>query len=386
MANFEIVEPGAIVERKNAENLFVHHKYGKPDNHHKKEGSPMAQWINFKELREKLNFPRVLDEYNVQLNAKGDQAIGFCPLTTHKGEKRSQSFSVNLTRGIFQCFGCKAKGNVLDFACQMEGFDLNDKADFRKAALRVSERFGITASQSKKESETPKPPGAAQPKEEKKTGPTRQVNAPLDFTLKGLDRKHLSLLNRGLTQKTIEDFGLGYCGRGLMKGRVAIPLHNQKGEFIGYAGRLIDDSAITDEQPKYKFPGERKRDEVVYEFKKTLFVYNGHRVQGPAGNLIVVEGFPAVWWLSQAGYSHVVGLMGSSCSDEQADIIKNLVSPGGRLWFFPDGDPAGEHCAIDLLTKLSPFRFVRWIKLESGRQPTDCGPQELATLFNKKQQ
>ncbi len=346
----------------------------------------MAKWVNFQELREKLEFTRALEEYRVQLNARGDQAIGFCPLPTHKGERRSSSFSVNLARGIFQCFGCKAKGNVLDFACRMEGFDPSDKAEFRKAALRISERFGITASQAKKENEDPKLAAAPKPQEEKKDGPPRQINAPLDFILKGLNPKHPYLLNRGFTQKTIDDFGLGYCDRGLMKDRIAIPLHNQKGEFIGYAGRLIDDSTITDEQPKYKFPGERKRDEVIYEFRKTLFVYNGHRVQGPVANLIVVEGFPAVWWLSQAGLTAVVGLMGSSCSNEQADIIKNLVSTGGRLWFFPDGDPAGEHCAIDLLTKLSPLRFVRWIKLESGRQPTDCGPQELATLFNKKQQ
>ena len=72
-------------------------------------------WIDFKELRTLLRFSEVFAHYNVQLNVKGERATGYCPLPTHQGKRKSPSFSVNIERGIWQCFGCHAKGNVLDF-------------------------------------------------------------------------------------------------------------------------------------------------------------------------------------------------------------------------------------------------------------------------------
>lgn len=56
------------------------------------------------------------------------------------------------------------------------------------------------------------------------------VNAPMDFELKGLDQAHPYLRSRGFTPETIAHFGLGYCSRGSLKGRVAIPL--QEPRFI----------------------------------------------------------------------------------------------------------------------------------------------------------
>jgi DNA primase len=55
------------------------------------------------------------------------------------------------------------------------------------------------------------------------------VNAPLDFELKGLNREHPYLLNRGFSQETIDHFGLGFCSRGMLKDRMAIPLHDHDG-------------------------------------------------------------------------------------------------------------------------------------------------------------
>src|SRR5689334_18075301 len=103
----------------------------------------MGQWIDFKVLRSQLKFTDVLAHYSVQLTVKGDQAQGYCPLPTHKGERHSPSFSVNLARGIWQCFGCGAKGNVLDFAIRMEGLSPDRNQDVRAVALKLSKRFKI---------------------------------------------------------------------------------------------------------------------------------------------------------------------------------------------------------------------------------------------------
>ena len=59
----------------------------------------------------------------------------------------------------------------------------------------------------------------------------------------------------------------------------------------------------------------------------------------------------------------------------------SLVKPSGRIWIVPDGDPAVERFATDLLTELSPHRFVRWKKLAEGKQPTDLSPTEVKACF-----
>jgi DNA primase len=338
----------------------------------------MSAWIDFKELRQKLDFEEALRHYGVEVKRKGNQHHGYCPLPNHIGKRNSPSFSANLERGIFQCFGCGAKGNVLEFAAMMEKVDPKDGAAFRKVASELQKRFcpelGDASSSEKK---TPAP----LPKPEPKSELPVFVNATLDFELKGLDAEHPYLKGRGFMPETIKHFGLGFCSRGLLKARVAIPLHDHEGKLVGYAGRVVDDASISEDNPRYRFPGKRERDGKHFEFRKTLFLYNGFRIKAPVDDLIVVEGFTGVWWLNQNGLPHVVGTMGSDCSETQAELIVSLVKPNGRVWIAPDGDKAGERYAQTLLSLISPHRFIRWVKMADGKQPTDLSGEQLKANF-----
>ena len=200
----------------------------------------------------------------------------------------------------------------------MQGVDPKDGTALREVALNLQQRFCPEPASGPGKAEDPAPPKRTEPKDK---GPV-VVNAPLDFELKGLDAEHPYLLNRGFTPETIERFGLGYCGRGLLKSRIAIPLYDAGGKLIGYAGRVVDDSAITEDNPRYRFPGERKRDGTVFEFRKTLFLYNGYRIPAPVDDLIVTEGFTGVWWLDQHGFPSVVATMGADwCSHGQLSSL-----------------------------------------------------------------
>jgi len=328
----------------------------------------MTNWIDFKELRKQLDFGEVLRHYGVELKLSGEQHHGFCPLPSHNGKKNSPSFSANLKRKIWQCFGCDGKGNVLDFAVLMEGGNPESGEDVQRIASQLRGRF-------LGDSFSPK----AEPKQ--KEDENILVNAPLDFELKDLDAKHPYLFSRGFTAETIERFGLGYCHRGLLRGRIAIPIHNVDGKLVGYAGRVVDDSQTSEENPKYRLPGRRERDGVTYEFSKSLLLYNRHRIDAPVDDLVVVEGFTSVWRLSQAGIFNVVGTMGASCSFEQGRRITSLISPQGRLWIFTDGDEAGERCAAELFRRVAPDRSVRWIRPMEGMQPTDYFAKSLLKRF-----
>jgi DNA primase len=338
-------------------------------------------WIDFKALRAQLDFAAVLQHYGVEVKSKGTQHHGYCPLPNHNGKRNSPSFSANLEKGIFQCFGCGAKGNILDFAAFMEKADPKNGTALHDVAVKLQQRFCPELGSSHELKVPPAAkPAPSKPAEAKSDLPVI-VNEPLDFDLKGLDGKHPYLLGRGFTPETIGRFGLGYCGRGFLKCRVAIPLHDADGKLIGYAGRVVDDSTITEDNPRYRFPGERKRDGKIFEFRKTLFLYNGFRIKATVDNLIVVEGFASVWWLDQNGLSNVVGTMGADCSEKQAELIIALVKPGGLVWIMSDGDRAGERHAQTLLTLISPHRAVRWLKLPDGIQPTELSGDELKMRF-----
>src|SRR6266542_1486417 len=100
-----------------------------------------TNWIDFKVLRANLDFEKVLRHYDVEVKRKGNQHHGYCPLPNHNGRKNSPSFSANLERGIFQCFGCQAKGNLLDFAAMMENADPKDGAALHRVAAELQQRF-----------------------------------------------------------------------------------------------------------------------------------------------------------------------------------------------------------------------------------------------------
>jgi DNA primase len=111
-----------------------------------------------------------------------------------------------------------------------------------------------------------------------------------------------------VSRRTARTFGIGfYAGKGLLRGRIVIPIHNESGELIAYAGRAIDEK-----EPKYRFPAG---------FRKSLVLFNLHRVLATkTRTVIVVEGFFDTTAVHQAGYP-VMGLMGSTISRHQADLL-----------------------------------------------------------------
>ncbi len=329
----------------------------------------MSRWVNYQELREGLSFEELLTRYGVEYTVKGEQATAFCPLPAHKSRsaRQSRSFSVNLAKGIFQCFGCQAKGNVLEFGVLMEGLDPSDSKQFRQGALKLK----AWCSGPPDEERTATPAIAA------KETPCEDtveviVNAPLEFALKSIDPAHDYLKARGINEKTIAEFGLGFCQRGLMKGRIVIPLHDSAGRHIGYAGRWVDDASVDGETPKYLLPGTREKDGKRYEFHKSEFLFNGHRIaeRAPDGadEIVVVEGFFGALRLHQAGLP-VVAVMGASCSEMQARLLCRLTRTHGRIFVLPDGDEAGEKYALSVITQVCAERMVRWVRLSHKQAP-----------------
>ena len=80
----------------------------------------MAKWVDYKEIKSKVNIEDLLKHYSLSggFTRKGDNLVGCCPI--HKGTNPTQ-FHASIVKNNFNCFGdCHGGGNVIDFVAKME--------------------------------------------------------------------------------------------------------------------------------------------------------------------------------------------------------------------------------------------------------------------------
>lgn len=144
-----------------------------------------------------------------------------------------------------------------------------------------------------------------------------------------------------------------------------IPIHNQAGDLIAYAGRSVDG-----ELPKYKLPPT---------FRKSGEFFNLHRgARGQSRRVVVVEGYFDCMNVHQAGFPYVVALMGCSLSSQQADLLTRHFAEAVLLL---DGDEAGEHASVKIAAGLSATMKVCCGRVPIGRQPDELLPDELRNVI-----
>ena len=336
---------------------------------------PKSKFVDFKAVKEAITMEQVLDHYGLlaQFKRSGDRLSGPCPI--HKGSNPTQ-FSVSISKNVWHCFSeCKQGGNVLEFIAKMEDVSIH------AAANKAIEWFNLDpeamSADSNKEdkgpSEVPKAEDALQPKAEK-SAPVQEnagPNKPLKFRLDKLERDHPYLVERGLTPETIADFGIGYCVKGMMAERIAIPIHNSEGNVVAYAGRFPGEPP--EGTPKYKLPPG---------FRKSLELFNIDRAIKEPGPLVIVEGFFGCMKLHQFGCRKVVALMGSTMSTEQEQLIRKYIDRKSHVIVMLDEDEAGQAGREDITIRLAKFVFVKIHAFEqAGQQPDNMTAEEAATLF-----
>jgi DNA primase len=295
----------------------------------------MQNWVDFAAIKRSLELAPLLRRYQVKLRRSGpDQYRGCCPI--HDGDGR-EAFHANLSKNVFHCFSCGAGGSVLDFVAAME------RCSLREAALK------LTPERARPIEPAPAPASPKQLVTKKSKDPL-----PLGFTLRGIDSTHPYLATRGIERATAEQFGVGfYRGAGIFNGRLVIPIHNQRGELVGYCGRAVDRT-----QPRYRFPSG---------FPKSEMVFNLHRAAaaGPQA-AVVVEGFFDCLKIHQAGVRAVVALMGAALYDSQQRALLRYFQ---SVILMLDGDTAGRCATAAIAAQLRPHVTVRVIHLPDRVQP-----------------
>ena len=298
----------------------------------------------------------------------GPYLRGRCPLPTHRSRSNAPSFIVNTAKNAWICHSSSCRGagaghvggNVLDFVAAMEGCSV------REAAIKLQDQFSVVTS-----------------RDAQRTSPFRSVesqssivpscselnldcnsNKALTFTLTNIDHLHPYLSSRGITQETALHFGVGfYRGSGLMQQRIVIPVHDDSGTLVAYAGRSLEDSAM-----RYKFPKF---------FRKSLVLYNLHRAIRYGGTVVIVEGFFDCFKLHQAGLPCIVALMGSSLSPYQESLLQKHFS---AITLMLDGDDAGRNATEKISSRLRSKLALKVIEVPAGSQPDQLSTEQLLCL------
>jgi DNA primase len=189
-------------------------------------------------------------------------------------------------------------------------------------------------------------------------------NKPLSFALSHIDCSHPYLTGRGIDSETARHFGIGYnSGKGSMAGRVVIPIHDENGFLVAYAGRSVDQT-----DPKYRFPSR---------FRKSLVLFNLHRAAAKGKSVIIVEGFFDCFKVHQAGLPGVVALMGCSLSFRQEELMCEHFR---EVVLLLDGDTPGRAAAVAIAQRLVPKVSTRLVEVPSGSQPDQLGADQIRCL------
>jgi len=334
---------------------------------------------------------RVLSHYGVLSRFKRgtDSLSGPCPI--HQGTNPTQ-FRISISKNCWNCFSdCKCGGNVLDFVARME------KVEPLAAAHRLVEWFSLDpaalngerppATRADPRDVRRDPPAKAEegassaaevkpsPQENVVPVPQQKIdsgtNRSLRFQLE-LDSSHPYLTERGLTKETIREFGLGYCAKGVMAGRIAIPIRSISGELVGYSGRWP--GTPPEGRPKYRLPDGFRKAVEVYRLSEAL--------REPAASpLVIVEGFFDVMKLWQLGVRKCAALMGSSLSTSQEELILQHLPAESKIVVMFDEDEAGREGRDDTVLRFCRKRFVRVVASEiEGFQPEHLTTESVQLL------
>ncbi len=330
-----------------------------------------TDWIDFAEVRRRVSLEDVLLRFyglESRLKRQGHKLVGACPI--HNGDS-PRAFHADLAKNAWFCFSqCKRGGNQIDLVAAKESITV------REAAIRLRDAFFGDAAPGARSAPATSPPARPLAPDAPERTPLPSaakhddapaVNPAIDVCLTlQADHPHL-LTERGLSLETVKHFGAGYCQRGILRGMIAIPIHDEDGDLVAYAGRRLKWADVR-EHGKYRLPTG---------FRKDLVLYNLDRAKPLSGEhgLVLVEGFFAVMALFERGVPNAVAAMGSTLSDAQADLLAETASHVTILF---DGDTSGRGGAREAQALLDRREVATTlVTLPDELSPDDLPPRLL---------
>ena len=349
------------------------------------------------EIRSRNDIVSTISQY-MTLKRKGRNYFGLCPFHNEK----SPSFSVSPDKQIFHCFGCGVGGDVINFVKKIENIGFLDSVRL------LAEKSGIQLPNdiSKAEEENIKLKNrvykinelAAKFYHENLYKPTSKIaqdyikkrklnNATLKSFLIGYSSNSSNELLRYLKEQGFTEEELlascliGKSDRGYydkFRNRLMIPIRDERGRFIAFGGRVLDDS-----KPKYINSPEN----IVYSKGRNLFGLNVARegVHGPLKRLLIVEGYMDAISLYQRGITNVVASLGTALTDSQGRLLRRNTE---QVILGYDADGAGQQAIIRGMEILKSMDIdIRILQISGAKDPDEYvlkfGPEKMVKAMDE---
>jgi len=348
------------------------------------------------ELRDKNEITNVVSAY-VNLKRAGRLYSGRCPFHNEK----TPSFYIYPDTQSFYCFGCGVGGEVITFIRKIENLDYID------AVKLLAQRAGIDMPQDSYDDSMAKL--------------NRRIYEINRETARFFHRCLISpdgaaglsyLKNRGLSNKTIKRFGLGFApdkpfelinhlkGQGFSDteliqanvaaksrkdyimsrfyNRVMFPIIDLRGNVVAFGGRIM-----SDQKPKYL----NTSDTPVFSKSSQLFALNMAKNVNTR-QLILAEGYMDVIALHQAGFENAVATLGTALTPSQADIMRRYAD---EVIICYDSDEAGRKASDRAIALLRNAGLkIRVVTIPNAKDPDefmkshgDKGPAIFKVLLEK---
>ena len=336
------------------------------------------------DLLNRIDIVDVIDK-SVPLKKAGANYAACCPFHNEK----SPSFTVSATKQFYHCFGCGAHGTAVGFLMEYQGLS------FVESIHELARMAGMIVPQEERSAADAEGYQAAKIAAVGLQESLQQATDYYKAELKKSQRAIDYLKARGLSGKIAAKFQIGYAPAGWQnlqnifpqyenealtiaglvvtneqgkrydrfRDRIMFPIHDQKGQVIGFGGRVIN----PEDTPKY------------YNSPETPLFQKGHELYGlflarrairDAGRALVVEGYMDVVALAQYDIHYAVAALGTATTPFH---IAKLMRQTDEIVFCFDGDNAGRtaawRAAMNALPALTDGLKLIFLFLPQGHDP-----------------
>src|SRR4051812_29100507 len=251
-------------------------------------------------VRESTDFVQLAGEH-IALKKVGQRWTGLCPFHAEK----TPSFSINAAEGLYYCFGCQAKGDVITFVREVEHLEFAEAVERLAVKAGIQLRYdqaAVSRDRQKRDRLVEVMRKAVDWYHDRLVSGADAAAARSYLRSRGYDGDVVRQFQLGwapddwdalarelkVSEDVLKDTGLGFVNRrqrqqDAFRARVMFPIIDVRGDPVAFSGRALPGA----DGPKYKNSAESP----IYSKSKVLYGLNWAKADVvQAGEVIVCEG------------------------------------------------------------------------------------------------
>ena len=263
-----------------------------------------------------------------KIKIRGMEIHASCPFPERheKGTDKTPSFSININKGVYNCFSCGSRGTIEELVSDVLGISVS-------SSFEVLQEWGFD-----------------------------KLNR--ELREKEIEHERPEILPEGLLlyyDKIEDEFAEIYRGEVDEQDCLIYPIRRTDGKLVGALARSI----------------EGRWHKVMWNIKKKLYLYGEDLVRSEEP-IVIVEGPGDAISLRKSGIKNVVALMGVSVSDEQVEKLLSL-SSSFIVWL--DRDKAGAKGTNSVWKKMDNRANIRYVDSFKALSKNEKDPKDVFEKF-----